>query len=89
MIVSDGNNWRMHLEAHRSSLKITGLSQIITLKFWVFVHENHEQVLLSNQGDTHQLREPFRNSFILLPMYGKLYVVPQVMTRGIVTTNEV
>ena len=40
-------------------------------------------------GDTHQLRERFCNGSILLPIYGKLYIVPQVMTRGIVITNKI
>jgi len=54
----------------------------------VFVYTNYRQVV-KYHGDTHQLRERLYNGFILLPIYWKQYIVPQVMTRGIVTTNKV
>jgi len=37
----------------------------------------------------HQLRERLHYSSILLPIYWKRYIVPQVMTRGIVITNRI
>ena len=63
--------------------------QIITSNFWVFVYVNHRQVVIDNNGDTYQLRELFRNSFIILPIYWKRYIVPQVMTRGKVKTDRI
>ena len=74
---------RAGVEIHQESLY-----QTITSTY-LGVCECEPLASFLNGSDTHQLRERLCNGFNLLPVYGKLCTVPEVMTPGIVTTVKV